>query len=554
MLCGTCHRQLEPGSSRCRKCGAPTGAASDLLDLVLPSGERVALEGTISLGRAPGNDILLADPSVSREHARIVVGEGGASIEDEGSSYGTQLDGRPVNQATPLRDGARIAVGDLELRVERRTDPRQAARTICVPVGASLVVPTVGASHLDGVASTAGSHPRLRSGYSLKRLDSSEGEYRFVLKDLRSDTFIRLREPEAELAQRMDGRHGLAELVREAEARCGREGPGRLARLLADLAEHDLLAGVSRLERESNPGLLTRLFQPHERIVPNADAVITTVYEQGGYVLFTRAARLLVSLIVAAGLVAFLALIARRYGTPFVVAKKVGVGALVFLAGRFLVVVLHELAHGLTLVSFGRRVPRVGIKRVLVFPYAFVDTSEAWFEPRRRRIEVSLAGPLSDLVVGGIFALACLLSPRGNVRDVLFQLAFAGYVGALFNINPLLERDGYHVLVDLVRQPALRRRSRQALSDALSGRRGQMTDSGVLVRYGVASLVWSLLTVGFAVLMSLRYYHRLAALAPPALVWTLFAAFYLLLMLPLAFQVLRPLWERYQGAGALAGG
>lgn len=85
-----------------------------------------------------------------------------------------------------------------------------------------------------------------------------------------------------------------------------------------------------------------------------------------------------------------------------------------------------------------------------------------------------------------------------------------------------------------------------------------MTNSGALVRYGAASLLWSLLTVGFAVLMSLRYYHHLVRLAPPALVWTLFGAFYLLLMLPLVFQVARPLWERATAAdastGVLAGG
>ena len=34
--------------------------------------------------------------------------------------------------------------------------------------------------------------------------------------------------------------------------------------------------------------------------------------------------------------------------TPFVVASKVGLGGLVFLLGRFVVVAVHELAHGLT--------------------------------------------------------------------------------------------------------------------------------------------------------------------------------------------------------------
>jgi putative peptide zinc metalloprotease protein len=132
------------------------------------------------------------------------------------------------------------------------------------------------------------------------------------------------------------------------------------------------------------------------------------------------------------------------------------------------------------------------------------------------------------------------------VRDILFQVAFAGYVAAPFNLNPLLERDGYHVLVDLLREPGLRRRASRRLADVLAGRARGGSDRRLLV-YGLASLGWSALTIAFAVVLSLRYYHTLVSLAPPALVWTVLAAFYLVLGLPLAAQLLRPLWARVYG-------
>jgi hypothetical protein len=50
--------------------------------------------------------------------------------------------------------------------------------------------------------------------------------------------------------------------------------------------------------------------------------------------------------------------------------------------------------------------------------------------------------------------------------------------------------------------------------------------------------------VAFAVVMSLRYYNHLARLIPPTLVWTVLAAFYLVLALPLTVTLLRPLWAR----------
>ena len=55
-------------------------------------------------------------------------------------------------------------------------------------------------------------------------------------------------------------------------------------------------------------------------------------------------------------------------------------------------VAVHETAHGLAMASFGRKIHKAGLKLVMIFPYAFVDTSEAWFEPRKRRIAISAAG------------------------------------------------------------------------------------------------------------------------------------------------------------------
>jgi putative peptide zinc metalloprotease protein len=219
-------------------------------------------------------------------------------------------------------------------------------------------------------------------------------------------------------------------------------------------------------------------------------------------------------------------------------------GGLVFIAGRFVLVALHETAHGLALAHYGRRTDRAGLRLVLLFPYAFVDTSEAYFEPRSHRIVISAAGPLSDFACGAAFSIACALSPRGNVRDVLFQLAFAAYVGAFFNANPFLDRDGYQILSDWLGEPRLRERARAQLSARLSGTAGEVEGSSVLGRYGIAGLVWSLIGAGFVVVLSLRYYDRLAALAPHGVVVAGFAGFFVLLLLPVAFALGMPLLRR----------
>ena len=549
MLCSVCRRQVSRDTPRCRACGTPVGGPDDRrhLDLVLPGGQRVPLDRSLTIGRAPSSDLRLEDESVSRVHARIEVDDGGATVEDLDSSYGTFLEGRALEGPVPLRAGMRIELGDSRLEVADRLDATQAGHTVSVPAGLTLVVeqPRVRRARLSGHAAR---RPRLHSGWSIKRLDAGEGEHRWVLKAHRSADFLRLAEPEAELVPLLDGSRELVELINEASARCGPDGPGRLARLLAELADRGLLAGVepAAAGRSPLPGWLARLARPRERELPRVPDRIAAAYRRGGFLLFTPAAMVLLAIVAVAGVVAFGTLVAGRDGTPLVVARRVGLGALVFVAGRLALVVCHELAHGLIAESFGRPVSRAGIKVALVFPYLFVDTTDAWFEPRRRRMMISLAGPASDLVIGGACALACALVAPGSARDVLFQLAFGGYVGALFNLNPLLERDGYHVLVDLLGEPGLRRRASRRLTAALSGR-GSPTPAGSdgrLLAYGAAALGWSAVTIAFAVVLSLRYYHRLAALAPPALVWTVLAGFYLLLALPLALQLLRPLWIR----------
>jgi hypothetical protein len=67
----------------------------------------------ITLGRAANNDIVLATPDVSKLHCYFHRFAGGWSLCDPGSTNGTHLDGRRVNErGLPVRSGARIWVAD----------------------------------------------------------------------------------------------------------------------------------------------------------------------------------------------------------------------------------------------------------------------------------------------------------------------------------------------------------------------------------------------------------------------------------------------------------
>jgi putative peptide zinc metalloprotease protein len=505
------------------------------LELVLADATRVPLLDQVTIGRAAGSTVVLTDPSVSRSHARIRPGgRGVVMLEDAGSSHGTFLDGERVTGPVPLQDGATIGLGDSVLAVERRLDAAEAGRTIVVPAGATVTEPTA-------------LRPKVRSGYALKRLEAAEGDRRWVLRDFESGKFLRLGDDDAQLFERLDGSRSLADLVGEAEQMLGPAGPARLARLLADLGERGLIAGMdgaSAETAEASPSWPRRLLRPRVRTFDGVAERFDALYRRGGWVLLTRPALLVLAVLAAAGVAVFACLVAGRYGTPFVVASKLGIGGLVFLFGRIAVVVAHEVAHGLIMASYGRRIERAGMKLLLIFPYAFVDTSEAWFEPRRRRIAISAAGPASDLTLGALFSVCCLLLGPGTVRDIFFQLAFAAYVGACFNLNPFLDRDGYHILVDVLREPGLRRRAREQFARRLSGLR-RVDDSPVLARYSLYGAAWSVLAAFFAIAMTLRFRPALEAVAPGDwIVWAIMASVWIAVFVPVLAVIAGPLRQR----------
>ena len=71
----------------------------------------------VLVGRSSRNDLALAEPSISRFHARICVGDGEVTVEDAGSRNQTKLDGEQISRPTPLRDGSVVLFGNVAVAV-----------------------------------------------------------------------------------------------------------------------------------------------------------------------------------------------------------------------------------------------------------------------------------------------------------------------------------------------------------------------------------------------------------------------------------------------------
>jgi DNA-binding winged helix-turn-helix (wHTH) protein len=88
-----------------------TGTTDTTTYWILGEGRIRLAEGTNILGRDADATIWFDRPGVSRLHARIVVGAGGATLEDLGSTNGTWLRGERIAAPTPLHDGDDIRLG-----------------------------------------------------------------------------------------------------------------------------------------------------------------------------------------------------------------------------------------------------------------------------------------------------------------------------------------------------------------------------------------------------------------------------------------------------------
>ncbi|MFC5500129.1 PqqD family peptide modification chaperone [Caenimonas terrae] len=122
---------------------------------------------------------------------------------------------------------------------------------------------------------------------------------------------------------------------------------------------------------------------------------------------------------------------------------------------------LHEIAHAMAVRRFGGAVHEMGISLVFLTPAPYVDASAAnGFASARQRAIVSAAGIMVELALAAAAIAAWLVLSPGLLRDgALAVLLICSVSTIVFNANPLLRLDGYHLLCDALQLPNLALRS-----------------------------------------------------------------------------------------------
>lgn len=98
------------------------------------AGQTIPIAGAVTtIGRAPENDVVIEDTSVSRKHAEISFVGGEFKLLDSGSSGGTMVEGRSAATTLPLSSGSAVNIGETELVFMQGASPVGAAAPDTAP-------------------------------------------------------------------------------------------------------------------------------------------------------------------------------------------------------------------------------------------------------------------------------------------------------------------------------------------------------------------------------------------------------------------------------------
>ncbi|MEN8679750.1 MAG: peptidase M50 [Akkermansiaceae bacterium] len=128
--------------------------------------------------------------------------------------------------------------------------------------------------------------------------------------------------------------------------------------------------------------------------------------------------------------------------------------------------VLHEFGHAYACRRYGREVPEMGVMLLVFNPLPYVDASSCYaFARKYQRVIVGIAGMAVELFIAAVAVKIWADGADGVASRVAYNVAITASIGALlFNLNPLLRFDGYHILCDLLETPNLQGRSQSLVA------------------------------------------------------------------------------------------
>ncbi len=384
--------------------------------------------------------------------------------------------------------------------------------------------------------------PVRKPGYALKKLTDARGETYWILKNLRTDAYLRLTAEQVFLWEQMDGKSSVQDIAIAYMMEYGKLAITSLLMLLEQLQQKgfieqlvDVYGAATQSVAQQRANVLWRRmargFLNTEFAIGGIDGLITRSYRSVGRLLFVPVVQWIMLAVIAVGGVAFVGMLLGLIDRDVAVIGGAGavIGIISLYVLQFITLLIHEWSHAVTTKHFGREVRRGGFLLYMGMPAAFVDTTDIWMEPRRPRIMVSWAGPHSGFFLGGLASLLILAVPGAFAQGVLYQFAFLTYLTSFMNLNPLLKMDGYYILMDWLEIPRLRERSMAFIGKPLRAKlrkRAALTrEERIFAVFGALSAFWTVIALMLVIFTLGGYILKFAQTLPGLIVIALLVLF-----------------------------
>ena len=358
--------------------------------------------------------------------------------------------------------------------------------------------------------------PRLHPGVEVKVFRLRWGNDYAMVSSPDRGMHYRLEPWEAEILELMDGTRTVKEIVVE---RFRESGDMELSGV-ADLVEQLRAGNFLEVRYVDVPEALRRAIRPVSGARATArqfaktlslewqgaNRMVAWFYRNGLKWFFNPVVLTLGILASIGGLAAFVGV--HRTGRFGLSSGDAAAASLVLLAMNYFLTFVHELAHAVVLVHYGRRVKSAGFMIYFGSPAFFVDSSDGLMMERGQRIMQAFGGPFAELVIAGAASFAAWAAPDSWAAPILYKFALLNYFIIFLNLVPMLELDGYFVLSDLIQVPDLRPRSLQFIRYDLwvkVRRRERFTKQEIgLALYGIFGVAFTI----FALYTSIYFWRE----------------------------------------------
>lgn len=356
---------------------------------------------------------------------------------------------------------------------------------------------------LAGRVDPARFRPKLAADVEFKEFHPRLGNPYAMIANPRDLVHFRLEADEMELVRRMDGTRTVKELVVERFRDSGDLELDPVVELIRELEEGGFLDPPptnvdAALRKAMSPSLLRTKLRGFLKTLSiewaGAERLVVFLYRYGVRWFFKAPVVVLGLILSGVGLFAFSTIV--QEGHFSLGGHSLAGEFLILIALNYTLTFLHELAHAVVLVHYGRRVKSAGFMIYFGSPAFFIESSEVLMLEPRKRITQAAAGPFAELMLAGAASIIALAFPDAAISAVLYKFAVLNYFVLLMNLIPLIELDGYFILADLIQVPNLRPRAvtfvRYDLIQKIRDREPWRPVEVGLVLYGVLGIAFGL--------------------------------------------------------------